>query len=219
MRAARTLPVVLLLVAGLAGCGDETAPGGTSAGEPSTPTTTTPSSSVSPSPTESSDPMGDPGPTAPPMPRHRVQATSMHVAVLDSSSARTPEERAVVRAWMAYWQEAADTQYLQRETPGFARVARGAARRDVLDYLARVKAQQQRVVGWSRDNVTWVRVDGPRAAVRDCVENFTFTVDREGEALTKPTLHLAVRGSLRKLDGRWVVVSQRSKNLTASCLT
>jgi hypothetical protein len=218
MRAARTLPVVLVLVAGLAGCGDGTDPGGTSAGEPTASTTTSPSSSASPTPTESSGPAGDPGPTAPAMPRSRVQATSMHVAVLDSSTARTAAERAVVRAWMAYWQEAADTQYLQRETPGFARVARGAARRDVLDYLERVKAKQQRVVGWSRDNVTSVRVDGSRAAVRDCVENFTFTVDREGEALTRPAPYLAVRGTLRKVDGRWVVVSQRSKNLTASCL-
>lgn len=219
MRSARTLPVLLLLLGGLAGCGDETAPGGTSAATPST-SPTSPSAPSEPTATPTSAPSSDPStrPTAPPMPRSRVQAASMHVAVLDSSTARTPEERAVVETWMAYWQGAADTQYLRRETPAFARVARGSARTDVLDYLAEVEAKNQRVVGWSRDNVTSVQVDGSRATVRDCVENFTFRVDGESEPISKPAPYLAAEGTLRKAGGRWTVVTQSSKDLSTSCL-
>ena len=152
------------------------------------------------------------------MPHDRLEAASLHTAVLDRNAASTAEERAVVDAWMAYWQGAADTYYSYKVTPEFEKVARGKARSSILGYLADLKAQKQRVVGWARDNVTSVTVHGGTATVHDCTENFTFSVDAEGEPLTKPPPYYDVTGTLQKSQGQWTVVRQHSRQLSRSCL-
>ena len=205
----RVLPVLLLVLGLLAGCGDQTSSPSTGAGASGSP-------SASPA-TPTGSPTGSP--TAQAFPRDRVQVGNLHVAVLDSTTATSRQEQAVVDAWMEFWKGAADTQYLQRATPQFLSVARGTARTELLDYMARAKARHERVVGWSRDNVTAVHVHGVRATVRDCVENFTFTVDHEGEPITRPTPFLAVTGRLEKAQGRWTVVDQTTKQLTEDCRT
>jgi len=124
----------------------------------------------------------------------------------------------VVDAWMSYWQAAADSYYRARPVPRFAEVARGSARSAVLVYLRQKKAQGQRVVGWARDNVTSVHISGDRARLRDCTQNFTFSVDEEGTPITLPTPFYDVTGELEKHGGRWVVTVATSRNLRLSCL-
>jgi hypothetical protein len=204
----RALPVLLAALTLLAGCGDS--PRSTSSAEPTATSSAgaTPTSSVSPS---------SPSPAPPSLPRSRVQSANLHLAVLASSAARTAEERAVVAAWMQFWQGWADTEFFQRPTPAFDRVAGEQVRASTLEHVASVKAERKRVVGWARDNVTSVRVRGSRATVRDCVENNTFTVDHEAEPTSRPAPFLDVRGRLEKVANRWRVVAQDTEELTRDC--
>jgi hypothetical protein len=143
----------------------------------------------------------------------------MHLAYLQSSSAQSPDQKAVVNAWMSFWQGAADTYYLYKPTDQFLAVARDGAKSAIVDYMKQLRSKHQRVVGWAKDNVTKVSIDGDDATVRDCTQNFTYTVDREIEPLTRPTLWYDVTGKLKMEDGRWTVVGQTSKSRNRSCLS
>jgi hypothetical protein len=142
----------------------------------------------------------------------------MHLAYLESSVAKTSDEKAAVAAWMSFWQGAADTYYVYKPTDQFLAVARGKARAEVLDYTAKLKAKHYRVAGWAKDNVTKVSISGDNATIRDCTENYTYTVDQEIEHVTRVTPFYDVTGKLKKEDGRWTVVAQTSKDKLKSCL-
>lgn len=215
----------------LAGCGDDSA---TSSGEdPSASSSTTASSSPpeesSGEPTgESTDfPSGSPGamqtyeprPVPANLPRVRIEAANLHYAYLGRNAASTPEEQAVVDAWMSYWQGTADTYYLQRPTALFKSVARERARSTVLDYMREKKADKQRVMGYSIENVLSVQVDGASATLRDCTQSFTFTVDNESEPLSPVVPYYDTTGMLRKTAGKWTVVDYKDKELKRSCLS
>jgi hypothetical protein len=231
MRARHAAPAaVALALVTLTGCSREattaTSSAGSSSSSPSASveSTTTPSESPTPTPSGSADdPSDDASGTSTGVPSRlptsRIQATNLHVAVLGRNAARTTEEKAVVDAWMSFWQGTADTYYFYKPTKQFDAVARGTARTGVLRYLASVKAKKQRVVGWARDNVSSVTVRGSRATVRDCTKNFTFTVDSEAEPISRPDDYYDVTGTLRKTQGRWTVVAQTSRPQDSSCLT
>ena len=227
--------IAVALVA-LAGCGDDTAT--SSGGEPSAATSGTAGSSPSEDPGgeassgeptgESTDfPSGSPGamktyearPVPAYLPKVRIEAANLHYAYLDRNAAKTPEEQAVVDAWMSYWQGTADTYYLQRPTALFSSVARGPARDKVLDYMRENKAKKQRVMGYSIENVLSVRVDGSTATLRDCTKSFTFTVDRESEPLSRVMPYYDTTGMLEKTDGKWTVVDYEDKAMRKSCLS
>jgi hypothetical protein len=219
----RSLPAVLLLgLVALAGCADGSsdapAAGASADSSPTAdPSSASPSSTPTPTPTDQ--------PAA--LPRSTTRAKLMHTAALGSSKAVTPEEKAVVSAWMGYWQAASDTYFFSPKPPPptLARFAHGKALQEVQDYHAGLKSNRQRGVGWERDHVQSVEVDGDRATVRDCTENFMFLVDEEGAdegaglgGGPKPPWY-DVTGELEKRDGRWVVTDSTSKKLTTSCLT
>lgn len=231
MRGRCTLPVVLVLTVGsLAGCsgGGSPAPKGASASSSSSsPASSSPSSSPA-SPSGASTGSGPAASSAAgpatssagafAFPRDQTEATSLHKAVLVRNAARTTEQQAVVDAWMAFWQGAADTYYFYRPSKQFAAVASGPARSAVLKYMRGNQAKSQRVVGWARDNVLAVKVSGDSATIHDCTENYTFTVDEEGEPLTAPEPFYDTTGALQKVDGRWRVVQQDSRKVRATCL-
>ena len=222
MRRRSTLPVVLLLALGaVSACGDDTKDAKDSPSASASATSSDVESATSSTPSQSDEPSaadtGSAGASG--FPRDRTEATSLHKAVLGRSSASTPQEKAAVDAWMAYWQGAADTYYFYRPTRTFASVASGSAKTAVLDYMEQHKAKKQRVVGWARDNVTSVKVTGDTAKIRDCTENYTFTVDQEAEPKTRPTPWYDARGTLKKVDGRWMVTTQNSRELKESCLS
>jgi len=224
MRRRSTLPVVLLLALGaVSACADDTKDA------KATPSASAPASSSDVS-SATSSPSSDKGSDTPSaadsgsagasgFPHDRTEATSLHTAVLAQSSASTPEEKAAVDAWMAFWQGAADTYYFYKPSRAFTSVATGTAKAAILDNMRGTRAQKQRVVGWARDNVTSVKVTGDTAKIRDCTENYTFTVDHEAEPLTHPPPWYDARGTLKKVDGRWMVTTQNSRELKKSCLS
>jgi hypothetical protein len=159
------------------------------------------------------------GTRTPHLPRDRVEAAALHTSVLGRNSAGTAGEQAVVQTWMRYWQAASNTLFFVRPDKDLRATARGQALSWVLGDVTKFQAQKQRIVGWARDNVTSVEVHGDRAEVRDCTTNFTFTVDEEGDPLTRPTPFYDVTGHLTREAGRWVVTDIGSKSLTSSCLS
>lgn len=224
--------IALALVA-LAGCGDDTAT--SSAGDPTAASSASATGSSTEQPEEPSGeptgestdfPSGSPGAMktyeARPVPAHlptvRIEAANLHYAYLDRNAASTPEEQAVVDAWMSYWQGTADTYYLQRPTALFESVARGEARSKVVDYMREKKAVKQRVMGYSIENVLSVDVTGATATLRDCTKSFTFTVDNESEPISRVTPYYDTTGMLRKTGGAWTVVDYRDKALQTSCV-
>jgi hypothetical protein len=161
----------------------------------------------------------EPRPVPANLPRVRIEAANLHYAYLGRNAASTPEEQAVVDAWMSYWQGTADTYYLQRPTALFTSVARDRARSTVLDYMREKKAKKQRVMGYSIENVLSVQVDGATATLRDCTQSFTFTVDNESEPLSPVVPYYDTTGMLRKTAGKWTVVDYKDKELKRSCLS
>src|SRR4051794_5120815 len=242
----RALPVVLLLCAGtLVGCshatatkdasGAETASSSgssASSGESSSasPTNGPSASSTSPGQDDSGRPSKRPSaspseqPTVrstgkPFLPRSRIEAAALHTTVLDRNAAASNEEQEVVDAWMDYWKAATDTLYFVRPSAQLRSVARGQALTSVLSYVETLKTRKERVVGWAKDNVTSVEVKGDKADVRDCTKNFTFSVDVEGEPVTRPTPFYEVTGTLVKDGTRWVVTRAHTEELTTSCMS
>jgi hypothetical protein len=218
MRRGRTLPAVLVLAfTALAGCDDPIGPDASTATPTDTPVSGSPTGSESATPTQT--PTASPTGQSTELPRSQVRAAVLHTAALGQTSARTAEEKAVVTAWMGYWQAATNTYFYARAPQTLTRYAADAALKDVRDYQASLKAKQERVVGWARDNVTKVAVDGNRATVRDCTENYTFNVDEEGAPQTnKMVPWYDARGVLEKRQGRWVVTEASSRKLQKSCL-
>jgi hypothetical protein len=222
---------IALAVVTLAGCGDDSAT--SSGGEPTATSSVATSSSPPDEPTgeptgESTDfPSGSPGamktyearPVPDNLPTVRIEAANLHYAYLDRNAASNAEEQAVVDAWMSYWQGAADTYYLQRPTELFSSVARGEARSKVVDYMQEKKADGERVMGYSIENVLSVQVDGTSATLRDCTKSFTFTVDRESEPLSRVMPFYDTTGMLEKTDGKWTVVDYEDKAMRKTCLS
>ena len=151
------------------------------------------------------------------LPRQRIEAANLHYAYLGRNAASTAEEKAAVDAWMTFWQGAADTLYLRRTTALFDSVARSEARSQVVTYLDELRSQRRRVAGWAEDNIVSVKVSGASATIRDCTENFTFSVDRESEPVTRVVPWYDATGTLRRTDGKWAVVDYSSRNLTKPC--
>jgi len=192
----------------------------------SAPTRSASSPGAGQDPSASAQPSGQPSgqPTdratrTPRLPHDRTAAAALHTSVLVRSAAGSSEEQAVVRAWMDYWQAASDTFYFLRPTPELRAVARAQALSSVVGYIGTLKADKHRVVGWAKDNVTDVTIHGDKAAVRDCTANFTFSVDVDGDPVTRPTPFYDVTGTLVKENGRWYVTRTHSRDLTSSCLS
>lgn len=234
MRRRTALPVVALLALGsLSACSGSSSTDSAATPSP-TPTATTSAttsataSASSPSPSASTpssagDGSGSPAayqprPTPSNLPTVRIEAASLHSAYLGTNAASGTDEQAAVTAWMAFWQGAADTYYLYKPTAQFTAVAGGTARSEVLRNLAKVKSQNERIVGWAQDNVTSVKISGDTATIRDCTRNFTFSVDKESEPITRVVPFYDVTGTLKKTNGQWTVQSQSSRNLDTSCL-
>jgi hypothetical protein len=222
MRRGRTLPAVLVLAfTALAGCEDPVGPDVSSATPSSEAASESPTASASePAETPAETPAASPTSESTELPRSRVRASVLHTAALGSSAATTAEEKAVVTAWMGYWQAATNTYFYARAPQSLTRYAADAALDGVRDYQADLKRKQERVVGWARDNVTRVVVDGNRATVRDCTENYTFNVDEEGAPLMMKEIvpWYDVRGVLEKRQGQWIVTEASSRKLQKSCL-
>ena len=226
MRSRHPLPVALLLctlaVTGCTGGSPEAKDGHTKSASASTTPSPSPTTSASPSPSPSATATSPSTlihgqPTR--LPHDQVAAAAFHVAVLERNAAKTPEEKAVVDAWMKFWQAAADTYYFAKPTKSLERAATPAIQQSIVGYMKDKKAKGERVVGWSKDNVLAVHVGADKATIHDCTENYTFSIDSDGDPATKPTPWYDVTGTLQKVDGSWVVASQHSADRQTSCLS
>jgi hypothetical protein len=198
----RCLSVLIAVAFLLSACGggsDDTA--ASPSPDPSEPSTTTP---AAPTPAET------------PLPTVTAEAAKMAVAELGSSVADTAEEKAVVEAWMTYWKAVVKTYDDLVPAAGLAS-ARGGPRDDVLSYLSTLKDEGRRSVGWTRENVLSVEVDGNSASLTDCAENFSFEVDAEGRPTEEVTPFYLETGQLTKDGDRWVVTGRTAKPMDRDC--
>jgi hypothetical protein len=168
----------------------------------------------SPAPTSVS-PTASPTPSV--LPTTRGEAKTLHLSVLGDSAAKTTEEKAVVAAWMKYWQAVSDTYYFRKRSPDLD-VATGTALSDPLNYLAKLKTKHERVAGWARDNILAIVVKGNDAALHDCAKNFSFNVNASGEPIEKPPPYLNFTGTFVKKSGRWVVTTASAVASSSSCM-
>ena len=167
-----------------------------------------PSASATPTPT--------PTPTTPVLPTTTPEAAKLAVSVLGSSVAETPEEKAVVDAWMTYYAAVSKT-YGELEPATGLDSARGAALTKVLNYLNELKAKNHRSVGWTRDHVLSVDISGDGATIKDCAENFSFEVDSSDQPVENITPFYAIEGTLAQESGAWVVTATKSVALQQDC--
>jgi len=195
----RVLTVVLVVpILMMSACGGGDADPDVPATSPRPSTSATPAETGSPAPTATAAPTGVPRPAS------TAEAAKLSVAVLGKNAARTPDEKAVVEAWMTYWDAVTQTYDTLEAAPGLDS-ASGKPLSQVLDYLDKLRTRNHRSVGWTRDNVLNVAVSGDDAALRDCVENFSFEVDASNEPTEKPSPFYVTIGQLTKKGGRWIV--------------
>lgn len=232
MRLRRTLAAALLppllAAATLAGCSDQSPRAGdhpsasasaSSSSSASASSSATSSASANPSASPDLSPTRYPHGQPTDLPHARLAAAAFHVAALESTVARTPEQNAVVDSWMRFMQAQADTYYYGQPVKDLLAVSTGEARTSVTRFLAQQKHLKERSVGWARDNITSVDITGSRATIRDCTRNFTFMTDLEGEPITTPPPWYDSSGTLEKRGGTWVVTSQGSQPRDSSCLS
>lgn len=172
---------------------------------------TTPSASPTPSETAA------PTPADVPRPATTAEAAKVSVTVLGTNAAKNAKEQAVVDAWMTYWDAVTQTYGKLEPAPGLDH-ARGEPLTGVLDYLNMLKTKNERSVGWTRENVLAVAVDGDSAVLRDCAENFSFTVDSSGKPTEDVTPFYSIIGKLEKDGDRWVITSLQSQGSSEDCL-
>ncbi|MRK01148.1 MULTISPECIES: hypothetical protein [Aeromicrobium] len=194
-----TVPVLLL-----------SACGGSDDTRTSTPARTTSAATTSPTQTEA------PTPTETPLPTTTPEAAKVAITVLGSSVAKTAEEKSVVEAWMIYWDAVATTYDELEPAPGLDR-SRGKPLKDVMDYLDLLKARNHRSVGWTRDHVLGVSVDGDSAVLRACSENFSFEVDADDNPVEDVTPFYWTTARLSRDDGRWILTSVDTDRLQQDC--
>jgi hypothetical protein len=193
------LVVPLMLSAACSGSDDEKAePVKTSSAAPTTPEATTPS------------------PTQVPLPTTTPEAVKLNTSVLGTSVAKTADEKAVVDAWITYWDAVSKTFGELEPAPGLDS-ARGKPVTDTLDYLNELKTKKRRSVGWTRDNVMAISVKGDTALIRDCAENFNFEVDANDEPVEKLVPFYLIRGKLTRDGDRWIVTTAETTYLDKDC--
>ncbi len=202
-RALATLFVAPIMV--LSACGGASDEDAVKPVESTKPTTSpTPSTTAAPTPSEV------------PRPATTAEAAELGVTVLGTNAAKTPEEQAVVDAWMTYWRAVSQTYDTLAPAPGLDS-ARGEPLTSVLDYLNKLKTRGHRSVGWTRENVLKISVTGDSAAIRDCAENFSFEVDGANKPVQDVTPFYSTIGQLTKVDGRWVVTKLTSEGSSTDC--
>lgn len=131
---------------------------------------------------------------------------SGHQAFEGRGRVKGAEERAVARAWLAYWQVRQDSYHSAEVDPAeLGRVASGEAISQVVGYVRTLQRTKQHVEGDVRINVEKVRVKGDTATLDDCFENRTTNRNARGEPVERLTPFYRFRGDLVRVSGHWVV--------------
>lgn len=177
------------LVLALAGCGDDD---------------TAPEPTLDPSPTfesSASEPTGA-GTSAPAEP-FDAEGGELHRGPLEADN---DAERAVAEAWLDYWQVRI-TAYHEADVDAGAlgAVAQGDAVQEVVDYVAQLKSDGDRVIGDTLIAVSDIEIRGAFAAVKSCFESqghLAGTPPYDENSITP------IVGTLAKEGDTWLVQTQ-----------
>jgi hypothetical protein len=117
------------------------------------------------------------------------------------------EQRAVADAWIAYWQTRFDAFAAPELDPAaLGEVATGEAAEQVISYVRYLQDERLYTRGDAVIAVDTVRINGQRATVRTCAQNYSVDVrqsnDRPAEALNP---FYTFRGVLQRASDGWVV--------------
>lgn len=176
------------LLLALAGCGDDES---------------SPEPTIDPEPTEttsSSAPTDAPSTEAVPFDAEGGELHRGRIAADDAA------EQAVADAWLDYWQVRI-TAYHEADVDADAlgAIAQGEAVQEVIDYVAQLRADGDKVVGDTMIGISRIEIRGDVAAVDSCFES-------QGHLAGSPPYDdssiTPIVGTLAKVGDRWVVQTQ-----------
>jgi hypothetical protein len=121
--------------------------------------------------------------------------------------ADTPQAKAVVDAWFAYWDVRANSFGTARTDPKLGSVAAADALEDVVRYVAYLKSKKLRTVGDTTFGVSKLKVDGKSATLTSCGKN--KSIDRRADGSPAETFvpYFTIDGTLTQVGGTWRVVA------------
>jgi type IV pilus biogenesis protein CpaD/CtpE len=130
-----------------------------------------------------------------------------HEALRGDIDATTPQEKAVVDAWIAYWQSRADSYAAADTDDDLGKYATGPAVSDVVRYVAMLKSRKLRTVGDTRYDVSDIAVTGDRATLTSCATSKSIDQFADGTPAEQPVPAFTVKGVLVEQGGAWRVQS------------
>lgn len=148
-----------------------------------------------------------PSPSATPSPAGSFDDKG-HDVVPGRIRAGTPEQQAVVDAWLAYWRfrlaayNAADVDVSQ-----LGKVATGDAAGDITGYVRTLQSKGHHTVGDMRIGVSKVKVSHDRATLKSCIENRTTDRTRAGRPAEQLKPFYVVSGTAERASTTWRIAS------------
>ena len=129
-----------------------------------------------------------------------------HLAMPGDINASGAEQRAVVDAWLAYWQVRMDAFAVPEVDPtALGEVAQGDAASQVVGYVDYLEQNGLTTEGDLRFDVTRVRVRGSTARLETCVTNQSVDRRANGRAAEPLTPFYEFEGRLTRVSDAWAV--------------
>ena len=176
------------------------------------PATTTPTASAMPTPSATSS-------TTPTTPSATATASpstngifgdmTRNDIVAGRTAGTTAAEKAVMTAWLAYWQVRAAAFFAAEVDPAaLGRVSSGQASEAVTSYVGMLRQRQLRTAGGSTVDTTVVTVKGATASVEGCLIDRSADVSAEsGTPVELPSGRSRAAGTLQLSGPTWRVTS------------
>jgi hypothetical protein len=120
--------------------------------------------------------------------------------------ADTPQAKAVVDAWFAFWDVRASSFGNAKVDPKLGSVAAADAVSDVVSYVAYLRSKKLHTVGDTTFGVSNLEVDGKSATLTSCGINKSIDRRADGSPAEEFTPFFTVNGTLTQVGGQWRVV-------------
>jgi hypothetical protein len=129
-----------------------------------------------------------------------------HLAMPGDINAADEEQRAVVDAWLAYWQVRMDAFARPEVDPtALGEVAQGDAASQVVAYVDYLEQNELTTEGDLRFDVSKVRIRGSSARLESCVANQSVDRRANGRAAEPLTPFYEFQGHLTRVSDAWAV--------------